>query len=171
MQTSSARGSFLCQATLLTLSCLRQPHHEHQGAKAPEVKGDGYQTDYHPAALHPTNADYSGVQVGDGAGEKGAPTEKSAEGLGASKASANADTTQGGQPAGLKEGSDRKLHGGVPGDIGGGTMPVGDNHEGGIDSTDPKGKADTGDASPHKSKFMDKAKGLMHKIAHPKGDH
>jgi hypothetical protein len=139
--------------------------------------GDGY----HPSQLHPADADYSGVELVD---KPGAVHDKPTEGsLGASAATAGTTDTDNG----LKDGSDRKVHGGVPGDIGGGTMPVGDSHEGGTDSLDLKNKAgqhdrasttgttatDASDAtSPTtgKPKFMDKLKGEMKilsgKIAH-----
>jgi hypothetical protein len=141
-----------------------------------------YSGDYHPADLHPTDGDYSGVSLVDKPGEE---SEKPTEGaLGASAATAD-KTERDNNVAGLKEGGDRKLHGGVPGDIGGGTMPVGDEHEGGVDSTDPKNKSEAHDRaattdsaatdSPTQSgsgkpKFMDKVKGeikiLSGKIGH-----
>jgi hypothetical protein len=105
--------------------------------------------------------------------DKPGDDEKANEGeLGASAATAG-KTERDNDVAGLKEGGDRKLHGGVPGDVGGGTMPVGDEHEGGVDSTDPKNKSGAHDRqsttdttaadSTHsgKPKFMDKIKGEM----------
>jgi hypothetical protein len=159
------------------------PQTAHTGTKATPTKTEGqggaeqssYGGDYHPAQQHPEEGDYSDVQVGgEPAGSTG---EKSAEGktkLGASAASAG-KTERDTEVGGLKEGGDRKLHGGVPGDVGGGTMPVGDEHEGGVDSTDPKNKAHGKESSTssdptsptsttesgHKPKLMDKIKGEM----------
>jgi hypothetical protein len=143
------------------------------GNKGLPPQDDAYKTDYHPAALHPIDADYSDVKL-DAEGDSAA---QGTEGTTGASAATKDKTENDNDVAGLKDGGDRKLHGGVPGDIGGGTMPVGDAHEGGVDSADPKRKAhapsatggveretstashDSAGAAPHKAKFMDKVKG------------
>jgi hypothetical protein len=116
-------------------------------ASQPRHDGDepheGTDKTYHPAALHPVDADYSGVDMqgadptATSAGEK--TKDEGTHGLGASAATAGEERDT--SVAGLKDGSDRHVHGGVPGDIGGGTMPVGDDHEGGADKLDVKNKS------------------------------
>jgi hypothetical protein len=69
--------------------------------------------------------------------------------------------------SGLKEGDDRSLHGGIPGEVGGKTMPVGDEYYGGTDSMNPENRtytkklstASSPTDSTYKLNLMDKING------------
>jgi len=158
--TDATKGTPVTDATTKTDESAHKP----APAAADLPQDNAYKTDYHPAELHPEKADYSNVKIGgEETGEsKPAGTDKTkTEGeLGASAATADKKENDN-EVAGLKEGGDRKLHGGVPGDIGGGTMPVGDKHEGGVDSTDPK-KLNVSTSTPSPSGIKKSASGGSH---------